>query len=221
MSRLEPAETIERAVGAKRHPTEHLGRAVSSEQRVYVLHSAECVASGIDLRACDYSLALDLGIDTANWADAEDRPVVLRIDPVWEDLLPARDAAGLIIPSASIAAFIVDVLQSTTLQYITEDDLQAAITTALGSAGVPADREVRLSDGVSRIDLLVGDVGIEVKIGGAAPSVIRQLARYAKCAEISTLILITTRARHSASLDRIETLIDKPLLVCSLIGAGL
>ena len=88
MSRLEPGDKIEAIVGAKRHPTYHLGRAVSAEQRVYVLHSAECAASGIDLRDCQYSEALDLGIDLDVWGDCEDRPVRLLIDPEHYDLLP-------------------------------------------------------------------------------------------------------------------------------------
>lgn len=88
MSRLEAADKIEAIVGAKRHPTDHLGRAVSAEQRVYVLHSEECAASGIDLRECQYSEALDLGIDLGIWGDHEDQPVRLLIDPEHYDLLP-------------------------------------------------------------------------------------------------------------------------------------
>jgi hypothetical protein len=88
MSRLEAADKIEGIVGAKRHATDHLGRAVSAEQRVYVLHSAECVASGIDLRKCQYSEALDLGIDLGVWADHQDVPVKLLIDEEYGDLTP-------------------------------------------------------------------------------------------------------------------------------------
>ena len=88
MSRLESARTIEAKVGAKRHPTEHLGRAVSVMQRVYVLHSAECVASGIDLRTCAYSIALDEGIDLNVWKGWEDQPVQLTIADDCDDLVP-------------------------------------------------------------------------------------------------------------------------------------
>lgn len=90
MSRLEPADTIEAKVGAKRHPTDHLGRAVSAIERVYVLHSQECVARGIDLRDCEYSIALDLGIDMGIWEAFQDVPVVVAIDPEYEDLAPVR-----------------------------------------------------------------------------------------------------------------------------------
>jgi hypothetical protein len=83
VTRLVPSETIEGIVGARRHPTEHLGRAVSKEQTVYVLHSEQCRDSGTDLRECPFSLALDSGIDDGYWEGAEDRPVRLAITPGW------------------------------------------------------------------------------------------------------------------------------------------
>jgi hypothetical protein len=83
---LERAEDIEAIVGVARHPDLHYGRAVSAERRVYILHSAACRASGIDLRDCDFSLSLDLGIDRAKWQ--EDVPVVLSIARDGE-ILPA------------------------------------------------------------------------------------------------------------------------------------
>ena len=71
MTDLVPAEDIERIVGAKRHPSRHLARAVSAEQRVYILHSQKCLDSGIDLRACPYALALDNGIRLSEWHEDE------------------------------------------------------------------------------------------------------------------------------------------------------
>ncbi|WP_345750093.1 hypothetical protein [Microbacterium rhizophilus] len=103
--------------------------------------------------------------------------------------------------------------------YRNEDDLQAAIADLLADADIAATREVRLSDGQSRIDLLAGRVGIEVKVGGGTSDVARQLARYAQCSEISALVLVTTRVAHSHVLNEPTT--DKPVFVCSLIGAGL
>lgn len=90
MTRLESADKIEGIVGAKRHATDHLARAVSAEQRVYVLHSQECSASGIDLRECAFSIALDDGIDLGVWADYQDAPVVVAIDDEYDDLVPSR-----------------------------------------------------------------------------------------------------------------------------------
>lgn len=88
MSRIESAKRIEGIVGAKRHEIDHLGRAVSAEQRVYVLHSKECVESGIDLRDCEYSIALDLGINLDVWRDWQDQPVKLIISDEYDDLEP-------------------------------------------------------------------------------------------------------------------------------------
>src|SRR6516225_10738811 len=56
---LVPAKDIERIVGVARHPIEHWGRAVSTEQTVYILHSKECLDKGGELRDCPYSEALD------------------------------------------------------------------------------------------------------------------------------------------------------------------
>lgn len=79
MSDLVPAGDIERIVGVTRHTTRHYGRAVSDEQTVYILHSQECKDSGIDLRDCMFSIALDRGIFPDEWADFQDMPVELRI----------------------------------------------------------------------------------------------------------------------------------------------
>ena len=79
MTNLVPAEHIERIVGARRHPTEHQGRSVSAEQTMYILHSQECRDSGIDLRECPFSRALDLGLNEARWRYYADKAVTLRI----------------------------------------------------------------------------------------------------------------------------------------------
>lgn len=59
MTDLVPADQIEKIVGATRHKTAHIGRLVSAEDTVYILHSHECRDSGIDLRECRFSRALD------------------------------------------------------------------------------------------------------------------------------------------------------------------
>jgi hypothetical protein len=69
VSDLVPAESIESIVGAERHPNRHLARAVRAEQTVYILHSYDCLESGIDLRDCDFSRALDNGIRPAEWPE--------------------------------------------------------------------------------------------------------------------------------------------------------
>ncbi|MGB2791312.1 MAG: hypothetical protein WBC29_02050 [Candidatus Moraniibacteriota bacterium] len=75
---VDPTE-IELIVGAPRHPDQHIGRAVSDEETVYILHSQRCKDSTEDLRLCPYSKALDQGIDVEDWAGYVDRPVFLVI----------------------------------------------------------------------------------------------------------------------------------------------
>ncbi|QDF17514.1 hypothetical protein SEA_PHROSTEDPHLAKE_71 [Gordonia phage PhrostedPhlake] len=79
MSELVPAADIERIVGTPRHDTKHLARAVSATQTVFILHSRECLDSGIDVRRCRYSLALDRGIQEDLWSRHCDAPVEIRI----------------------------------------------------------------------------------------------------------------------------------------------
>ena len=76
MADLVPPENIERIVGAARHPTRHIARAVSAEERVYLLHAEECAEVYDDLRACPFSSALDRGVHVPF---VEDRAVVVRI----------------------------------------------------------------------------------------------------------------------------------------------
>lgn len=75
MSDCVDSDRIENIVGAERQPWLHLGRAVSAEQRVYILHSGYCLETVPDLRECPFSLALDRGIDLKEWV--EDETVVL------------------------------------------------------------------------------------------------------------------------------------------------
>lgn len=93
MSEHVPTQDITRIVGIDRHPTVHYGRAMSSDQTMYVLHSQQCLDSGIDLRYCDFSSALDLGISIgyrgAPWEGFEDTPVPLAL---WNGrLIPKID----------------------------------------------------------------------------------------------------------------------------------
>lgn len=91
MSRIEPADKIEGIVGVPRHEKIHVARAVSAEERVYVLHSRMCTLAYSDLRLCPYSVALDEGIDLGLWGDWQDRPVEVRIDEEqYGDLVPVR-----------------------------------------------------------------------------------------------------------------------------------
>lgn len=91
MTAIDPASKIEAIVGAKRHPTRHIARAVSAEQTVYVLHPESCRRLHEDLRNCKYSRALDNGIEkvSAAWMHVQDKPVV--VDVFGDYLLPRTE----------------------------------------------------------------------------------------------------------------------------------
>lgn len=80
MSDLVDPTEIEGVVGVQRHATRHYARAVSAVRTVYILHSQRCKDSGIDLRECLFSQALDNGIDDADWDGWEDQPVRVTIN---------------------------------------------------------------------------------------------------------------------------------------------
>ena len=92
MSDIVSASKIEAIVGAKRHPTRHIARAVSAEQTVYVLHPEACLRfHRADLRECKFSRALDNGIEkvSSSWMHVQDVPVV--VDAVAGYLLPRTE----------------------------------------------------------------------------------------------------------------------------------
>jgi len=78
-----------------------------------------------------------------------------------------------------------------------EDDLQRGIEKMLTDAGIAFEREFHL-DAHSRIDFLVGDIGIEVKVDGSLNDVMRQVQRYLGFEHIGSLVVVTTRSRHRA-----------------------
>lgn len=86
---IDPTE-VERLVNARRHPTEHIGLANSHDGKTYLLHSKQCLDSGIDLRTCEFAYAQDAGIDMAVWEDRQDHPYILRI--VEGQLVPLKKA---------------------------------------------------------------------------------------------------------------------------------
>jgi hypothetical protein len=109
-----------------------------------------------------------------------------------------------------VVASIAAVAAGYVFNHTTEDDLQAALAEQLTLAGLPAVREVRLAD-AERIDLMVGTVGVEVKVGGTPAAVLRQLARYAATGKVTALVLVSTRHLHR-TLDG-KTLHDVPVKV--------
>jgi hypothetical protein len=104
-------------------------------------------------------------------------------------------------------------LQGNAARVQNESELAEIVARVFTEAGLPFEREVRLNER-DRIDMLGhGGVGIEFKIDGSAANLIRQLDRYASCAEISSLLVVTTR-RRLASLP--NSLREKPVLVACM-----
>lgn len=97
----------------------------------------------------------------------------------------------------------------------TERRLHASIETALQSADIAFDREVRLSP-VDRIDFMVRSIGIEAKVRGARLSVWRQLERYARRAEISAVVLV-----GSIAMPNVVEIEGKPFAHVSIGSAWL
>jgi hypothetical protein len=92
MSEIVPADEIEKIVGVHRHMTRHVGRAVEAEQTVYILHSHECKDSGIDLRECPFSLALDEGINPPQWVTARATELPVMLEVIGGRLVPTGGA---------------------------------------------------------------------------------------------------------------------------------
>lgn len=77
-------------------------------------------------------------------------------------------------------------------------------------------REFRLDD-KNIIDFLVNDhIGIEVKIGGSAKDIYRQLERYTAFDQIKEIILVTSR-----TMGLPPTINNKPVFVLNLSKAWL
>lgn len=92
---------------------------------------------------------------------------------------------------------IVELINSQSWRYQNENDLQHGIASLLTQNGHTVKREVRLS-AKDRIDLLVGTIGIEVKVKGQPEKVRQQLIRYAAHTDqLTHLILVTTMAAHA------------------------
>ena len=70
---------IEEIVGVPRDPVDHIARAVDSEEVVYVLHAVDCE----DIYTCEYTEALDRGIDLNIWQHYADTPIAVEIVDGW------------------------------------------------------------------------------------------------------------------------------------------
>ena len=103
------------------------------------------------------------------------------------------------LPSLTLVSSVIN---GRRFNWSTEADLQEGLHEALQAAGLKSVREVRLTPR-DRIDLLVGTVGVEVKVHRIgrvmqARKVLDQLRRYAASDQVTELVLVTTSIRHKA-----------------------
>lgn len=78
--------------------------------------------------------------------------------------------------------------------FVSESELQATVLGVLEGARVPHLSEVWLND-VDRIDVVVGRIGLELKLHGTVSAVSRQLQRYAQSELLDEIILVTARSQ--------------------------
>lgn len=104
---------------------------------------------------------------------------------------------------------IATLCQRLRFQGTKECELQDALETLIRSSFSEVTREAKLGE-TDRVDFLVGNVAVEVKVDGRTMQVARQLRRYMESDRIQALVLVTTRAKHKALP---QTLGGKPLVV--------
>lgn len=98
-------------------------------------------------------------------------------------------------PAQKTIDLVSRVLRSVGFSFSSEDDLQRGIDQVLTDRGIPHQREVVLSP-KDRIDFMLdGGVGIEVKIGGSAADLTRQVYRYCREEKIRAVIVVSSRLR--------------------------
>jgi hypothetical protein len=162
-----------------------------------LLDVRDCMAHGY----VNYGMLLD-----RMWALAEVRGAEF-FDP---SLKPAIDRfrAHSAIATALKAREIVAILKASRIHVRDEAGLQSAVETLLPGAR----REVETDRG--RIDFVLGDVAIELKVAGSNNAVMRQLKRYAELSWVREVVLVTTCAKHRMP----PYLSGKPVYVVMICG---
>lgn len=106
---------------------------------------------------------------------------------------------------------IARVIEAARVRSSTETQAHDDVEAALASAGMAVQREV-IIDARSRIDLMVGRIAIEVKVGGAKRAIWRQVHRYAEHPDVDGVVLATGVALPRSQMDAA----GKPFAVASL-----
>lgn len=96
-----------------------------------------------------------------------------------------------------------------------EKRLQSEILKSLQGAGFDVEPEVSLNK-TDRIDFMIGEIGIEVKIKGSSVQVLKQVERYCESDRVKIIVLLTSRAHGFPS-----EINGKPVRLIRLCGAWL
>jgi len=79
MSNLVNSKEIEEIIGAPRNRKAHFGKLITAEDKIYIMHSYECVFKNEDLRQCEFSKAMDHSTPEKLWNKFEDKTVLLGV----------------------------------------------------------------------------------------------------------------------------------------------
>lgn len=129
--------------------------------------------------------------------------------------VPPGPRTGRVAGAASLLARLAAAVGGRVYRWRHEDDLQRGIFDVLAGWPEPVLREAQLPGVRGRIDFLVGEVGIEVKVDGGLSPVTRQLHRYLEVEALAGVLLVTTVASHLAVP---REMLGKPVTVVRLTG---
>jgi len=119
-----------------------------------------------------------------------------------------------LFPMQISSADVVAALNAHRYVFNSEQRLQDGVRLAFERARIPFEEQVVLGP-KERIDFLVlGRIGVELKIKGSRNDVWRQLERYAASPRIEELVLATTLHRHVLTLP--PSIAGKPVTYARL-----
>ena len=110
-----------------------------------------------------------------------------------------------------IARRIAVAIAASRVNLSTEITAHTSLAAILRERGFDVATEVRLTD-KDRIDIMVGGVGVEVKVAGGRRDIYRQLERYAASDQIEALVLATAGAWPA----QMTVIGEKPFFLASL-----
>lgn len=121
--------------------------------------------------------------------------------------------------SSMILRSVVETLPRFSYRFANEIALHEGMAEALASAGIQFEREV-VAGPKDRFDFLVAPgIVIEAKIHGSLAKALQQIDRYAARADVTAVVLVTTRFWGGAGAA-VDQLHGKPVRIIKLSGAS-